>query len=80
MNEDEAWFAPKRYGIGATPVSWQGWATTLGFVAALAALVVAFRGQRLQVIAAVIPLVVTYVVIVARRTRGGLRWRWGEEE
>ncbi|MFC3067712.1 hypothetical protein [Phenylobacterium soli] len=27
-----AWFAPKQYGYGATPSSWEGWAVTLGFV------------------------------------------------
>ena len=32
------WFAPKRYGYGAKPVTWQGWAVTLGFAAALPAL------------------------------------------
>jgi hypothetical protein len=24
----EYWFKPKRYGYGATPVTWQGWAVT----------------------------------------------------
>jgi len=80
MSGDAEWFAPKRYGIGAVPVSWQGWAITLGFVAALVALVFAFRGQPIQVVAAMIPLTLVFVLIIARTTRGGLRWRWGEDE
>jgi hypothetical protein len=26
-----AWFRPRTYGVGATPVSWQGWLVTLAF-------------------------------------------------
>ncbi len=26
-----AWFGPKRWGWGWSPVSWQGWAVTIGF-------------------------------------------------
>ena len=29
------WFRPKRYGYGATPVTWQGWAVTIATVAAM---------------------------------------------
>lgn len=80
MSDDGDWFAPKRYGIGGVPIRWQGWALIFGFAAALGALIFAFRGQPLRLIAALIPLTIAFVVITARRTRGGLRWRWGEEE
>ena len=26
------WFKPKRYGYGATPMTWQGWAVTIAAV------------------------------------------------
>ena len=29
------WFAPKKYGLGFTPVAWQGWAVTGAYVAAV---------------------------------------------
>ena len=29
------WFAPKKYGLGFTPVSWQGWVLTGAYVAAV---------------------------------------------
>jgi hypothetical protein len=31
------WFRPKRYGYGATSITWQGWAVTLGTVLAMVA-------------------------------------------
>ena len=34
MNDRPQWFAPKRYGYGAgLPISWQGWAVTVAFIA-----------------------------------------------
>lgn len=29
------WFRPKRYGLGFTPVSWQGWVLTGAYVGAV---------------------------------------------
>jgi uncharacterized membrane protein YphA (DoxX/SURF4 family) len=75
------WFAPKRYGHGAgLPVSWQGWALTLGFVLLTILLAIGLRKRPIQLIAVIIPLSVAFVVISARTTRGGWRWRWGEED
>jgi uncharacterized membrane protein len=77
------WFRPKRYGYGATPVTWQGWAITL---AALVVVVVATI--RLSTLSAVDPqfwaivvfdaVVITALWIISRRkTDGEWRWRWG---
>jgi hypothetical protein len=77
------WFRPKRYGYGATPVTWQGWAIT---IAALVVVVVATI--RLSALSAVDPqfwmivvidaVVITALWIVSRRkTDGEWRWRWG---
>ena len=80
MSEGPEWFAPKRYGYGATPITWQGWAITGGFAAVEVALAVTFRRHPLQLIAAMVPIFTVFVVICAKTTRGGWRWRWGEEE
>ena len=44
------WFRPKRYGFGATPITWQGWAVTIATVLAMVGVVVAvdvlFFGNR----------------------------------
>ena len=29
------WFRPRTFGIGATPITWEGWVLTLGFVVLL---------------------------------------------
>jgi hypothetical protein len=80
MSDNPEWFAPKRYGYGAVPITWQGWALTLGFVAAATALAAEFGRSPLQLAATMIPLVTVFIVICARTTRGGWRWRWGEED
>lgn len=81
MSDGPDWFAPKRYGYGAgLPISWQGWAVTLAFVLATALLAVALGRRPMQLMAAIIPISAAFIVTCARTTRGGWRWRWGEDE
>jgi hypothetical protein len=81
MSDGPEWFAPKRYGYGAgMPISWQGWALTLGFVLLTILLAIGLEKRPIQLLAAVIPLSLAFVVISARTTRGGWRWRWGQED
>jgi len=71
----EYWFKPKRYGYGATPVTWQGWAVALGTVLAMVAVSLYLRLALLLFDAAA----VTALVIVSyRKTDGGWCWRWGD--
>jgi hypothetical protein len=75
------WFAPKRYGYGSgVPISWQGWALTLGFAAIAIVVTTRFAHRPLILFAIMTPLVVVFLVITARTTRGGWRWRWGDED
>ena len=83
MNEREhEWFAPKRYGYGAgVPIRWQGWALTHRLCCFCAsARRCCLRAELLVMVALLIPLTATLIVITARTTRGGWRWRWGDEE
>ena len=80
MTDGPEWFRPKRYGFGATPVTWQGWALILGFVAIVYAVILAFRERPLAIFAILVPLLVVFITITARTTRGGWRWRWGDKE
>ena len=82
MNDDgPEWFAPKRYGFGAgRPISWQGWAVTAGFIAIVFALGTLFRDKPLLLAAALVPVIATLLVITAKTTRGGWRWRWGRRD
>jgi hypothetical protein len=78
----EYWFKPKRYGYGATPVTWQGWAVTIGTVLAVVAVSLRLRltAKSLWALAALVlfdAVAVSALVIVSyRKTDGGWRWRW----
>ena len=81
MSDGPKWFAPKRFGYGAgLPISWQGWALTAVFFVVVAGLAFLFRGEPLKLIPAIAPFLVAFLVICARTTRGGWRWRWGNED
>jgi len=81
MSDEAEWFAPKRYGYGAgLPISWQGWALTFGFVAITILIAITFARRPLQLVAILVPITVAFVIICARTTRGGWRWRWGDED
>lgn len=71
-----AWFVPKRYGYGATPVRWQEWALVAAYVAAM--LTIGISGLP---IAALVVLIVAataaFTLVTIHKTHGGWRWRWG---
>jgi hypothetical protein len=73
---DGYWFVPKMYGLGATPVTWQGWALTFGFVGALL-LDIHFMDAIVPKLVIAVALTAAMIVIAARKTDGGWRWRWG---
>lgn len=65
------WFKPKRYGLGAVPANWKGWACScipVGLVVALPPL-----WAKAGVAAG-------FIVLARLKTEGGWRWRWGEDE
>jgi hypothetical protein len=78
------WFKPREYGYGATPVTWQGWAVTIGtmIVVVMSSLVVPARasGVASALSAFVIDaLAIAALIIVSRRkTDGEWRWHWGQ--
>jgi hypothetical protein len=81
MRDGPEWFAPRRYGYGTgRPIAWQGWIVSLAYAAAIVGVAVLLHDNRLQMIAAFIPLTAAFLVIAAKTTRGGWRWRWGEED
>lgn len=73
------WFAPKRFGYGAgLPIAWQGWvllALYLGVMIGGALLLATTSPLAFFGIATVATVLV--VLIAARKTRGGWRWRGG---
>jgi hypothetical protein len=81
MSDDSPWFRPKRFGFGpGLPITWQGWALTISYLAIAIGLSLGFRHRPSQLIAALALPTIAFVVISCRTTRGGCRWRFGEEE
>ena len=81
----EYWFKPNRYGYGATPTTWQGWAVTLGTVAAMVAVSLYLRLNERHywalavLIAFDVGALAMLFVVSRRKTDGGFRWRWGKD-
>ena len=83
-----AWFKPKRYGYGATPATWQGWAVSIAFAGGLFALVwllIGFDGSAEPDAGAITLFFIGVAILVAalwiisrRNTDGEWRWRWGD--
>ena len=76
------WFKPKSMGYGATPSTWQGWASVLAFVVAVVVLSFAILGSTpglgaIALWAALVgPLTIGFAVFTRRKTDGEWRWRW----
>ena len=83
--EKGEWFAAKRYGYGiGRPIAWQGWVLMLAYIGAMlgVALTLDAADSVLRVmlgVAGIVVLTILFLVIAARRTRGGIRWRWGAD-
>ena len=79
------WFRPKRYGYGATPIAWEGWALIGATVLAMVAVSLGLRletgnGWALAALIAFDVFALLFLAIVSRRkTDGEWRWRWGAD-
>jgi hypothetical protein len=79
-DEDETyWFKPKRFGYGATPTTWQGWALILGVVVLAIAIVRLVRSNPIR-LGLLVPLFAGFIALTARKTDGSWRWRWGSRD
>jgi uncharacterized membrane protein HdeD (DUF308 family) len=78
------WFRPKRYGWGATPNAWQGWALTAAAVLVMVAVSLFMRlnFRSFWALAALLAFdAVTLgvlTIIIRSKTDGEWRWRWGD--
>jgi hypothetical protein len=81
MSDGSEWFAPKRYGYGAgRPIAWQGWAVTTVFIAGAVVAANVFAVRPLILASILVPATLVVLLIAARTTRGGWRWRWGDPD
>lgn len=73
------WFPAKRYGLGwGVPLTWQGWAVLIAYVALLisGAVLIDIDQQIIGWLSYVLGLTGALLVI-CWRTGEPLRWRWG---
>lgn len=75
----DAWFVPKLFGLGATPVTWQGWAMVLGFAAVEALIVIRLPGPDWMRLVLALLALVPFVMAVWTKTDGSWRFRWGPD-
>lgn len=73
---DESWFHPRRNGYGGgLPARWQGWALTAAYVAVILATPWIARQTPEGGMAIALAATISFLLIAARTTRGGWRWR-----
>ena len=81
MNDQPEWFAAKRFGFGAgLPIAWQGWAVSAVFAGAIIIAAYMLSRRPLALLSVSVPAIALFLIICARTTRGGWRWRWGEDD
>jgi len=86
------WFKPKRYGYGATPITWEGWAVTAAAVACVVVLAMVFVAEPASrhagpdlpgvlIWAALNAAIIGGLLWITRaKTDGEWKWRWGGDE
>lgn len=81
MSEGPEWFAPKRYGYGAgLPIAWQEWVLLMAYLALVGAVILLLGAWPVATVGLIVVLSLALMLISARTTRGGWRWRWGERD
>ena len=81
MSDRPEWFAAHRYGMGiGWPIAWQGWVMGIALILIVLFAWWLFGDDDSRSLAIIIPAVFGYIIIAARTTRGGFRWRWGGDE
>lgn len=80
INDDGAWFLPKRHGYGAgMPIAWQGWAVLAAYLIVVISASFLFEPTPYVLGAVLFVATAALLVVAAAKTRGGWRWRSGED-
>lgn len=81
MTNDGYWFRARKYGYGSgLPLRWQGWAVLIGYMLIVTAAAGLLAPRTIVGFLLVIGVSTAFLFTICRsRTRGGWRWRWGDE-
>ena len=78
QNDEEAWFAPKRYGYGTgLPISRAGWLVLTLYAGTVALAPLLARYSMWATATIVLAATAAFILICFRKTQGGWRWRCG---
>jgi len=75
----DKWFRPKRFGYGATPDNWKGWAFMVVYIAiviALSLMLIHEGAAAWLVVLIVVALTGATIPFIKAKTDGDWRWRW----
>ena len=76
--DGKPWFAPKRFGYGASlPIAWQGWLLLAVHIAAMIGVSLLMLPNTMASIGLTLLVALLPLPVYARRTRGGWKWRNG---
>jgi len=79
--DDGAWFAPRRRGYGAgLPIHPAGWGLLAGFIVVIGLAALLLPYSIIAYLVVVAAASAAFILISARKTRGGWRWRGGGKE
>ena len=75
------WFEPKKYGYGAgLPIAWQGWVLTIGYISLILLATLLIPYSLPLFLALAFTFTGFLLLVAARTTRGGWRWRKGTKD
>jgi len=88
--QKKLWFRAKRYGLGWTPMSWEGWLCIAAYAAVMIADVqwytVAMNANPLDsqnitaIFVAILILAIAALIGISYKKGEKPRWRWGEDQ
>jgi hypothetical protein len=62
------------------PCSWQGWLVMICYFAVGIGSAFLFARQPVILLSILVPATIIFLLVAARTTRGGWRWRWGDRD
>lgn len=84
MSKRKLWFKSKRYGIGWTPSTWEGWLTTISYIAIIYLFAVNSESQLavgdVKEFFITLAAITAIFIAIAYRTGEKLKWRWGSRK
>lgn len=78
-DRESYWFAQRRYGYGGVPVTRQGWLSVAAYLVVVALCAWYLPSDTLR-FAAFNLVTLAFLVVLAKKTDGGLAWRWGRRD